>query len=110
MGKSKEIRKRRIPPARTPEQRESQLINLAMESAERAMLEGTASSQVITHFLKLGTAKYKYELDKLKTDRDLGQAKIDSIRRQENTDEKYQEALEAFRLYSGEEYEDDYDE
>lgn len=109
MGNVKEKR-RKIPPARTPEQRESQLINLAMENAERQMMEGTASSQVITHFLKLGTAKYQYEIDKLKTDRDLGQAKIDSIHRQENTDEKYQEALEAFRLYSGEEYEDDYDE
>ncbi len=45
-----------LPPATTPEEREKQVINYAYELAEKQMLAGTASSQVITHFLKRSTA------------------------------------------------------
>ena len=45
---------RKIRPALSPEARENQLIDLAVNLAEQQLLDGTASSQVITHFLKLG--------------------------------------------------------
>ena len=40
---------RKIRPALTPEARENQMIALAVDLAEKQLLEGTASSQVITH-------------------------------------------------------------
>lgn len=51
MAKAKETgpsRSRR--PALTPDARENQMISLAVDLAERQLEEGTASSQVITHF------------------------------------------------------------
>lgn len=109
---SKVREKRRVPPARTPEQREEQLINLAMDNAERLLVDGNAPSQVITHFLKLADSKYKAEIEKLKSDTALSDAKLESLKIQQRTDEKYEEALNAFRIYTGEdydEYEDEYD-
>lgn len=96
-------------PARTPEQREAQLINLSMDCAEEMMRSGKAPSQVVTHFLKLATVERKLELEKLKSDTDLSRAKVESIERQQRTDEKYEAALNAFRIYTGEDY-DEYDE
>lgn len=102
--------KRKTAPARTPEQRESQLISLAMDNAERMMREGNAPSQVVTHFLKLATSKNTLELEKLRADKELAEAKVVDMQMRQRTDEKYEAALNAFRIYSGEEYEDDYDE
>ena len=56
---------RRRPPATSVEARENQLISLAVDLAERQLSEGTASSQVITHYLKLGTTKDRLEKEKL---------------------------------------------
>ena len=53
-------------PMLTPEAKENQMISLAMDCAERQMMEGTASSQVITHFLKLGSGKERLERENLK--------------------------------------------
>ena len=66
---------RRRPPATTPEARENQMIALAVDLAERQLLEGTASSQVITHYLKLGSTKERIEkeiLEKQKNGAGLG--------------------------------------
>lgn len=93
-------------PARTPEQREAQLINLSMDCAEEMMRSGKAPSQVVTHFLKLATVERKLELEKLKSDTDLSRAKVESIERQQRTDEKYEAALNAFRIYTGEDYDE----
>lgn len=56
---------RKIRPAMTPKARENQMIALAMDAAERQLLDGSASSQVITHFLKLGTERERLEREKL---------------------------------------------
>lgn len=95
---------RKTRPARTPEQREAQLVNLAMDSAEKLMNEGKASSQVITHFLKLGTLRNQLEIEKLRKDTELSSAKIKTMELQQRSDEKYEQALNAFRIYSGDEY------
>ena len=51
-------------PAMSEEGRENQLIAMAINLAEKQLREGTASSQVITHFLKLGTQAAKLEKEK----------------------------------------------
>ena len=56
---------RRMRPALTPEARENQLVSLAVDLAEQQLRDGTASSQVITHYLKLGSTKERLEKEKL---------------------------------------------
>lgn len=93
-------RKRR-PPATTPESRENQLISLAVDLAEAQMTEGTASSQVITHFLKLGSTKEKIEKEILEQQRELIKAKTEAIQSAKRIEELYKNALDAMRLYTG---------
>lgn len=94
--------------ARTPEAREDQMIALAVDLAEKQLREGTASSQVITHFLKLGSSKEKLEKEILSEQKELLKAKTNNIRAGEAADEKYAKVLEAMRRYSGiNEVEDD---
>lgn len=97
-------------PAITPEARENQIIALAIDLAEKQIVEGTASSQVITHFLKLGSSKERLEKEKLRMESELLQAKRDSIQSQEDVKKLYSDAMDAMRLYSGhgsEVYEED---
>ena len=102
MAKSKaEKSSRRIRPGLTPEARESQLISLAVDCAEKQLLEGTASSQVITHYLKLASTKNQLEIEKLKRENELLKAKTESIESQKRIEELYTEALNAMRNYSG---------
>lgn len=96
------------PPSKTPEGREAQLINLAMNQAQKQLEEGTATSQVLTYFLKLGTSLAKLEKAKLEAEVELAKAKVSSIESQKHTEEVYQEALTAFRKYTGEEEYDEY--
>lgn len=103
MGSSKkqdETPKRR-PPATTIEARENQLIALAVDLAEKQMYEGKASSQVITHYLKLGSTKERLEKEILEKQKDLLQAKTDSIQSAKKVEELYKNALDAMRCYSG---------
>lgn len=105
MSKTKD--KRRAP-ARTPEAREQQLIAIAYDLAEKQILEGTATSQVITHFLKLATQRELLEREILKENAKLLKAKTDAIESNERMEEAYRKALNAMREYSGNK-EDDYD-
>ena len=88
-------------PALTPEARENQLIALAVNEAERQLREGTASSQVITHYLKLGSTKTQLENEKLKNENDLLRAKIEALDSAKHSEELYAKALAAMRDYSG---------
>lgn len=88
-------------PALSPEARESQLIALAVDLAEQQLRDGTASSQVITHFLKLGTAKTNLELEKLKMESELVRAKTESLQSAKRVEELYEDALNAMKNYSG---------
>ena len=90
-----------IRPAFTEEAREKQLIGLAVDLAEKQLLEGTASSQVITHFLKLATAKTQLEQEKLQRENELLRVKAESIQSQERTEALYLDAIEAMKRYSG---------
>lgn len=92
---------RKRPPATTPEARENQLIALAVDVAEKQLLNGTASSQVVTHFLKLGSTKEKIEKEILEKQKELIIAKTESIQSGKRIEELYINALNAMRSYSG---------
>jgi hypothetical protein len=88
-------------PALTPEARENQLIDLAINLAEKQLEEGTASSQVITHYLKLGCMRERLEREKLKKENELLEAKTEAIKTSKRTEELYADAIAAMKLYGG---------
>lgn len=101
---------RKIRPALTPEARENQLISLAVDLAEQQLLDGTASAQVITHFLKLGTTKAELEKEKLKRENKVLEAKAEAIESSKEVKVLYENALKAMRNYAGYGDRDEYDE
>lgn len=106
--------KRRQIPARTPEARENQLINLAVNEVEKRLKDGSISSQLLAILLKLATTRAQLELEKIRSDIALQKAKEEEIKKKESDSDLYNEALNAFRSYNGsnseydEEYEDEY--
>lgn len=88
-------------PALTPEARENQLIALAVDLAEKQLIEGTASSQVITHYLKLGSTKERIEKEILEKQKELISAKTEAIKDSKDMKVLYKEALSAMQRYSG---------
>ena len=85
----------------TPEDREQYLINLSLDAAEKQLREGPASSQVITHFLKLGSSREQLEQDKLREETKQTKAKIDSLEASAKSEERYAAAIEEMRRYQG---------
>ena len=92
---------RKMRPALTPEARENQLISLAVDLAEKQLQEGTASSQVITHYLKLGSTKERIEKEILEKQKELIIAKTEAMQSAKRVEELYSNALDAMRRYSG---------
>ena len=93
--------KRKSPPARTPQERENQLIALAENLAEKQLKEGTASAQVIAHYLRLASSRERIEKEILEKQKELLIAKTESLQSLKRTEELYQTALDAMRIYSG---------
>lgn len=93
--------RKRLRPALTPEARENQLISLAVDLAEQQLLDGTASSQVITHYLKLGSTKERLEKQIMEEQKKLLEAKTEAIQSAKRVEELYANALNAMRNYSG---------
>lgn len=94
-------------PALSPENDESQMISLAMTLVKKRLIEGTASSQETTHFLKLASAKARLEKEILEKQRDLITAKTEQLQSQKRMEELYSEAIAAMRRYSGQGDSDD---
>jgi hypothetical protein len=92
---------RPMAPALSPEAKENQMIALAMDLAEKQLRDGTASSQVITHFLKIGTTKFQYECEKLQNETELLRSKRESIDSAKKAEELYADAIAAMKKYSG---------
>lgn len=95
-------------PALSPEARENQLISRAVDLAEKQLIEGTASSQVITHYLKLGSTKERIEKEILEKQKELISAKTEAMRSAKRVEELYTNALNAMRRYSGQSESDEY--
>lgn len=96
-------------PALTPEARENQMIALAVDLAEQQLRDGTASSQVITHYLKLGSTKEKIEKEILEQQKELIVAKTEALKSAKRVEELYADAIAAMRRYSGNGSNDDYE-
>ena len=92
---------RKSRPALTPEARENQLIAKAFDLVEQRLDDGTATSQETTHFLKLGSAKAKLELEKLRKETDLLVSKKEALDSTKRMEELYSEALNAMKRYGG---------
>lgn len=93
--------------ARALEDRENQLIALAVDLAEQQLRDGTASAQVITHYLKLGSTKDRLEKEIMAEQKELLKAKTESIQSAKRQEELYLNALSAMKSYSGQNYEED---
>lgn len=88
--------------ATTPEARETQMISLAERLAEQQMRDGTASAQVITHYLKLGSTREQLEQQRLSGEVELQKAKIEAMASTQRLEEMYTQAIRAMRGYQGE--------
>lgn len=99
---------RAIRPALTPEARENQMISLAVDLAERQLQEGTASSQVITHYLKLGSTRERLERERLEEENKLLKARTEQLQSMKRVEELYEEAIKAMRNYGGQGEQDEY--
>lgn len=104
---------RRRPPAMSPEMKISRCVSLAYDLAEKQLEDGSASSQIISKFLELGTKKAELEIEKAKHETELLKAKTEALKSQARSEEVYKKAIAAFRSYSGQppleddDYEDD---
>jgi hypothetical protein len=101
MVSRRENAKTKRPPATTPEARENQLISAAVDLVERQIQEGTASSQVLTHYLKLGTTRERLEQQKLRGENELLRARVEALASGARVEELYTNALAAMRSYAG---------
>lgn len=88
-------------PASTSEGRDNLLISLAMDLAERQMREGTASAQVISHWLKMGSPRERLEQERLVRENELLREKVEALSSAKRMEELYEQAIDAMRTYSG---------
>lgn len=102
--------RRRSAPSVTDEDRENRLISMAQDLAERQLREGTASSQVISHYLKLGSSKERLEKEMLEEKVKLLEARTEAIAAAKRSEELYAKAIEAMRMYGGHGGDSDYEE
>lgn len=92
---------RKMRPAVSPEVRESRMISLAMDLVEERLVNGTATSQEIVHFLKLGSMREQQEREKMDKEMTLLEAKVEALQSAQRVEELYREAMNAFKIYSG---------
>lgn len=92
---------KKMRPALTPEARENQMIALAMDLAEKQLREGTASSQLITEFVKRGSTKARIEQEILAEQKELITAKTEALQSAKRVEELYADAIKAMKEYSG---------
>ena len=101
VAKVKDSAKSKSRPALTPEAKENQMIALAMDLAEQQLRDGTASSQLITEFVKRGSDKARLENEKLRRENELLKARTEAMESAKEVEKLYKEALAAMRNYSG---------
>lgn len=99
---------KKIRPALNPEARENQLISLALDLVEQRLIDGTASSQETTYFLKRGSAKEQLEMDRLREENKLLKARTKALESAEDIKILYENAIKAFRNYNGQGEPDEY--
>jgi hypothetical protein len=105
------IKKSRQAPGTTIESRENQIIRLAYDLVEKRIRDGSATSQEVTEFVRMGSTKAQLEKSRLERENQLLTAKTESLKSQKKIEELYAKAMNAFKTYSGQEetLEDDED-
>lgn len=98
---------RRRSPAKTPEERESMLVSMAMDRVEQQIADGTASSQLLTHFAKLGSSRERLEQERLRNENEVLRKKVKTMEAAVDVKNLMEDALAAFRGYTGRPVEDD---
>ena len=101
--------RRKLRPALTPEADEQQCISLAVDLVKERLMNGTASSQETTHFLKLATQKYREEDALARAQKEKAEAQVEAMRSQKRIEGLYEEAIKAFRNYNGQGESDEYE-
>lgn len=97
-----------IRPAINPENAENQCVALAMDLVRQRLLNGTASSQETTHFLKIGSQENKLKMEILELEKELVAAKTEKLKSEERMEKLYADAIKAMRNYSGQGEPDEY--
>lgn len=101
-----------ISKASTAEGLENECISLAYDLVRKRLIEGTATSAETVHFLKLGTAKERLEMEKTKKELELMDAKKEALQSAKHIEELYNNAIAAMRDYASfgndEGYDDDF--
>lgn len=88
-------------PSLSPAGREQYMVSIAEKLAEEQILDGTASSQVLSHYLKLGTKREELERAHIEYKNELLKAKADVIQQNNETQSLYKEAMQMFKRYQG---------
>lgn len=96
---------RRRSPAKTPEERESTLISKSLLLIERQIDDGTASSQVLSLYAKLGSSRERLEQERLRNENEVLKKKVESMEAAVDVKNLMEEALSAFKGYSGQQEE-----
>lgn len=96
-----DTKKSKKAPAKSIKAREEQLVAATFDLAEDQILAGTASSQVMTHFLKIGATTYELELERLKNENELLKAKVEALKSSRNFESLVKEAIDAMQRYGG---------
>lgn len=99
--------KKRRRPALSPEAEEDEMIALAVARAKEQLIDGTASSQIIVHYLKMASTEERIKREILEKQKDLIEAKTTNLQNTSRSAEIAQKALDAFRHYSGHGDDDD---
>lgn len=95
-------------PAIDPDARQNQLIALAVDRAEQQLRDGTASSQVITYYLKQSSKETRLKIEQLEEENKLLRAKTEQLKSEKRSEELIEEALKAFKNYAGQGDPDEY--
>jgi hypothetical protein len=77
------------------------MVALAYDLVEKRIREGTATSQEVTHFLKLGSSREVLEQERIRHENELAQAKISAMESQSRIEDLYREAILAMNTYQG---------
>lgn len=99
---------KKMRPALTPEANEQQMISLTMDLVRQRLLDGTATAQETTHFLKLASRENQLKLEKLQRENELLTAKTKALEEQSEYKQIVEEAIKAMTLYKGQGEPDEY--
>ena len=91
---------KKVSHALSPQADENEMIALAMEQARKQLMEGTASSQIVVHYLKLASSKENLEQQIAEQQLELLKAKTDAIKSAKRSEELYAEAIKAMQEYN----------